>query len=109
MTTEYTKQDKTCINCKKLVRRWNPLALLDLLIDGGDSHYQCMYEVHEKMNPITGKLKVTINTRSCRGMRRYADTDVCGPNGKMWEPSERFLKKKENLFKVLVNTGDKPE
>lgn len=105
---DITEQDRACINCKNLVRRWNLFALMDIWFDNGASHYRCAWNgKSEKIDPVTGKVTVKIETVPCN-FRRKSRSDVCGPKGERWEPNERFLKNKKNLFKVLKDvTGEK--
>jgi hypothetical protein len=102
MTNEYTEQDRACVNCRHFRRRWNPIALIDTVISDGTMHYRCQLNgVSESINPITGRKTITIRDQSCKDMR--SSRHYCGREGDHWHPSEQFMRRKENLLKVIKN------
>jgi hypothetical protein len=102
MTNEYTEQDRACVNCRHFQRRWNPVALMDVIVSDGGLHYRCLLNgVKETINPITGRKTITIRDSSCRDMR--GNRNYCGFEGEHWQPSQRFMRRKENLLKVIKN------
>lgn len=103
MTNEYTEQDRACVNCRHFRRRWNhPIALIDTVLGDGTMHYRCLlHGVTERTNPITGRKTITIRDSSCADMR--GSRNHCGLDGQNWQPSERFMRRKENLLKVIKN------
>lgn len=108
MDNQYTHADRACKNCKHHQQRWNPTAMINLLFGDDSDHHRCMFNgIADQFDPVTGKHIVVVRTRSCRLCRDGDDGSYCGESGLYWEPSKRFLAKKENLFKVLANTDDK--
>jgi hypothetical protein len=100
----FTKEDRACVNCRHFRRFWNPFALLDIIFGSGEDHYRCIRDgVQRDFNPITGRVKIKVNSRSCEAAREYRSE--CN-HGAAWEPSERFARRKENLFKVINHVGD---
>ena len=102
MTTEneFTEEERACVNCRHFKRRWNPVALLDIIFDDGSEHYRCTLNgTSREFNPITGRVRVRVKDTSCR-VNRFGAFAVC-KDGAAWEPNERLLKGKTNLFKVI--------
>jgi hypothetical protein len=99
-----TKTDRACINCKYLKRRWTPSGIISLIVSKimnthALDHLHCARsksEIH--FNSVTGKQTIIAKTQSCFSMRS-AD---CGWSGALWEPSERWKKNPDNLFKMLT-------
>lgn len=103
MENNFTNKDRICLNCKYLHRRWNVIGILSLYA-GGTDHYRCFRYVEKDMNPVTGKEEIVGNEMSCKYAR--SREGYCY-QGQEWQASKEFLNKKENLFKVIVNTEDK--
>lgn len=102
MTTaenQFTKQERVCVNCRHHRRSWSFQGITGLLFESGDGdHHLCALRgTREELNPITGRVRVSEDLRSCRRMLN----DDC-QRGDGWEPSERFARRKENLFKVIA-------
>lgn len=106
MENNFTNKDRICLNCKHLRRDWNLVGIVSLIASDGRFHYRCIRNLEEEMDPITGRVMITGNELSCRYAR---GRDLYCENGEVWEPSKKFLNKKENLFKVIVSTGDNNE
>jgi hypothetical protein len=100
----FTTEDRACVNCLHFRRFWNPFALLDVIFGDGEEYYRCIRGGTERnFNPITGRVKIKVSSRSCASAREYRNE--CN-RGEAWEPSERFARRKENSFKVVNHIGD---
>jgi hypothetical protein len=100
----FTKEDRACVNCRHFRRSWNPFAMLDAIFGFGGQYYRCIRGGTERdFNPITGRVKIKVNSMSCASAREYRSECF---QGAAWEPSERFAQRKENLFKVINHVGD---
>ena len=102
MTTEneFGEEDRACVNCRHCKRRWNPVAILDMIFDDGAEHYRCTLNgIKRELNPITGRVRTRVEDTSCR-INRFGAFAVC-KDGAAWEPNEHLLKGKTNLFKVI--------
>ena len=111
MTTEneFSAEERVCVNCRHFKRRWNPVALLDLVFDDGAEHYRCTLNgVKRELNPITGRVRICVDDQPCSRNRNGAFA-VCH-NGAAWEPNQRLLKGRTNLLKLstgpAVTTND---
>lgn len=92
------REEKTCVNCEHYRRNWSPFALVDLLFDNGALFHRCTRKgTTVRFNTITGKKTVKLHDRSCIDSQGFD----CGHENRNWEPSEKWKKKKENLFKML--------
>ena len=102
---EFTKQDRACINCKHCMRRYNPVALISLLMGNNSGFYRCTFGgIKEEMDPVTGRIFRTVRSYPAT----YARQQQCGTDsGRNWEPSQKFLAQKQNLLKALNYAGPK--
>jgi hypothetical protein len=98
------REERVCVNCKHYRKSRNPIAWLAYCL--GDQHiHRCTLDSRqESFNIITGKVAIKIKDRSCQIQRSY--TGGChNPSDSSvpprWEPSERWMRKKEHLFKIL--------
>jgi hypothetical protein len=107
-----TQADRACVNCKHLVRSWRPRGLTDWLITKifdrewrAGNHYLCgASDSTTRLNPVTGQVRVLIELESCAQMREYG---VCGVNGDLWAPGEKWCQDQSNLFKIIANPSNK--
>ena len=102
MTTEneFGEEDRACVNCRHFKRRWDPVAILDMIFDDGAEHYRCTLNgTSREFNPITGRVRISVADESCR-RSRDGPFSPC-KDGAAWEPNQRLLKGPTNLFKVI--------
>lgn len=100
------RKERVCVNCRHYLRNITPYALFALLIDDGQEFHRCTKnKIVERFNTITGKKKIKIEHVSCLSQKGYLG--ACDEENRSWEPSEKWKKKKENLFKVLEHLGEK--
>ena len=84
------------------MRKYNPVALVSLLFGNNGGFYRCVFNgVKESMNPVTGRITRTVSSYPAKFAR---DTHCIG---RYWEPSQKFISKKENLLKALNYAGPK--
>ena len=67
--------------------------------------YRCTFGgIKEEMDPVTGRIFRTVRSYPAT----YARQQQCGTDsGRNWEPSQKFISKKENLLKALNYAGPK--
>ena len=102
MTTknQFSEEERACVNCRHFKRRWDPVAILDMIFDDGAEHYRCTLDgIKREFNPITGRVRIRVKDTSCRG-NRFGAFAVC-KDGAAWEPNEHLLTGQKNLFKVI--------
>ena len=100
---DITEQDRACVNCEHYRREWR-YRLNPIYVIAGEAHkvHRCARDgISTKTDPVTGKVTVTILTVPCYDVR--ADGWRCGAEGKNWEPSLAWQKRKENLLKIIKN------
>lgn len=91
------EKTRLCKDCKHMQRSWNPFEWITKY-----QRYRCTFDgKSESQCPVTGKVKITLVSVSCVNSREIGGR--CEPRGRNWEPSDRFLNKKENLFKLIAD------
>jgi hypothetical protein len=105
MNTHFTQEDRACTNCKHYSRNFSLEALVHLA-NGNDYYFrQCSYKGAVKnIDLVTGKQTIKIQKNSCREMRN-GGFGKCSEEAIHWQPSAKFKKKKENLFKFITEKG----
>lgn len=69
-----------CKDCAKVKVSWlNKLT-------GNYEDAKCLRRVNTVVDPVSGKVKVTMDFLSCREERRASNSWACGAKGRMWEP-----------------------
>ena len=104
---ELTARDKTCVNCKFMVRSWNYEGITSFLFGWSGDHFYCKWSVEdtEDIDPVTGRIIKREGTlRPCRGMREYGSH--CDEAGVHWQPSPQWVAKKENTFKAISSMSE---
>lgn len=104
-TSVYTQEDKACVNCKHMVKSYKFWPLAKFLLFGDDGQfYTCItpQRITRDFDNVTGKVTITKYPVPCR--RDRMNTGRCEPRALNWEPSEKWRKRKENLFKQIVES-----
>ena len=103
-----TPHDKVCVNCAHHVHDLSLSSILAAVFERTtDGTHRCSFNgISETLHPVTGKITVHIQTRTCLSQRNDSYSDDCRSDGQYWTPNEKWKKNKKNIFKILVDTGE---
>jgi len=106
MSIQVPEEERVCVNCKYYrAIWWSIFAWADRIIGTGADYHRCIKGGTEtKVNKVTGKKSIKINSGPCATNRSVYRCDSENMAISSFEPSNKWLKRKENLFKILKST-----
>lgn len=94
------REERVCVNCENYQRRINVNSLFFFLFGDTSYFHRCILNgKKETLNTITGRVTIKIVDNACAETNGYSGD--CHGENRFWKPSDKWKKKKENLFKIL--------